>query len=79
MYSVEYLSDLKREQDTERYTRTLYGDNQSDTDVTDISFLMKGMNIMSLNDVLKQWEQAIVEITSLCIVQSVAKRSLLLY
>ena len=42
MYSVEYLSDLKREQDTEIYTRTLYGDNQSDTDVTDISFFDEG-------------------------------------
>lgn len=42
MYSVEYLSDLKREQDTEIYTRKLYGDNQSDTDVTDISFFDEG-------------------------------------
>ena len=42
MYSVEYLSDLKREQDTEIYTRKLYGDNQSDTDVTDISSFDEG-------------------------------------
>lgn len=31
MYSLEYLSDLKRDQDTEEYTKKMYGDYEKTT------------------------------------------------